>query len=308
MAEHRLEGNDGAPAANGGQETAGPGIAELPDDMMVAIFMHLDVKTQLMVVPSVCKSWARIHRHQMPPARLVFGSGGGFSAAQTATLTDAEMLGIARRVRLLGSLDLTGCDSVTPFGLKRVLGIHPSITQLTLGRKLATHSVVATLGMCCPKLVELGLTSDLVLLPAEIGQLTGLQSLDLSDCEQLGSVPVEIGQLTGLHTLDLSYCEQLASLPTEIGQLTGLQTLNLSFCRQLASLPAEIGQLTGLQTLNLCYCTQLASYLSCCEQLGSLAAEIAQLTGLRVLSLDARLRGNLPDELVQTLTANGTTL
>jgi len=27
-----------------------------------------------------------------------------------------------------------------------------------------------------------------------------------------------------------------------------------------------------------------------------------------VLSLDARLRGNLPDELVQTLTANGTTL
>jgi hypothetical protein len=211
MAAHRREG-DGA--ANDGMETAGPGIAELPlpDDMMVAIFGHLDAKTQLMVVPSVCKSWARIHRHQMPPARLDFGD---HSSAQRAALTDAVMLSIARRVRLLDSLDLTGCDSVTP-----------SITQLTLGSKLATHDVVATLGKCCPKLVKLGLSSDLLLLPAEIGQLTGLQALSLIGCSQLASLPIEI----------------------------------------------------------------------------------EKLTGLRVLSLDARLRRNLPDDLVQTLAANGTTL
>ena len=161
MVEHRrrrLEGNDGA--ANDGLETAGPEIPNLPlpDDMMVAIFGHIDLKTQLMVVPSVCKSWARIQRHQMPPTQLDFGKpGSGFSAAQRAALTDAAMLSIARRVRLLGSLDLIGCDSVTTFGLGLVLGNHPGITQLTLGRRLATHDVVAMLGMCCPKLVKLGL-------------------------------------------------------------------------------------------------------------------------------------------------------
>ena len=59
-------------------ETAkdGPGLetdtSELPDDMMAMIFGHLDLKTQLMVIPSVCKSWARIHRDQMPPVQLDF--------------------------------------------------------------------------------------------------------------------------------------------------------------------------------------------------------------------------------------------
>ena len=40
--------------------------------MMAMIFGHLDLKTQLMVIPSVCKSWARIHRDQMPPVQLDF--------------------------------------------------------------------------------------------------------------------------------------------------------------------------------------------------------------------------------------------
>ena len=46
--------------------------------------------------------------------------------------------------------------------------------------------------------------------------------------EQMGSLPAEIGQRTALQKLDLSSCTQLSSLPAEIGQLTGLQTLDLS--------------------------------------------------------------------------------
>ena len=43
---------------------------------------------------------------------------------------------------------------------------------------------------------------------------------------QLTSLPAEIGQLTSLEELDL-YDNQLTSVPAEIGQLTSLRELNL---------------------------------------------------------------------------------
>ncbi|MDF5738993.1 COR domain-containing protein, partial [Nostoc sp. S13] len=108
-------------------------------------------------------------------------------------------------------------------------------------------------------------------LPAEIVQLTNLQSLYLSN-NQLSSLPAEIVQLTNLQTLNLSN-NQLSSLPAEIVQLTNLQSLYLSN-NQLSSLPAEIVQLTNLQTLNLSN-----------NQLSSLPAEFGQLTNLKKLDL-----------------------
>ena len=94
------------------------------------------------------------------------------------------------------------------------------------------------------KLGAMGLTH----LPPEIGQLTALRELDLSQ-NQLTSLPPEIGQLTALTALVL-YSNQLASLPPEIGQLTALTRLFLE-SNQLASLPPEINQLTALTRLYL---------------------------------------------------------
>ena len=82
--------------------------------------------------------------------------------------------------------------------------------------------------------------------PAEIGQLTSLTRLDLSD-NGLTSLPPEIGQLTSLERLDLRG-NQLTSVPAEIGQLTSLERLYLDD-NQLTSVPAEIGQLTSLRVL-----------------------------------------------------------
>ena len=73
--------------------------------------------------------------------------------------------------------------------------------------------------------------------PPEIGQLTNLQTLSLSE-NQLTTLPPEIGQLTNLQTLSLSE-NQLTTLPPEIGQLTNLQKLSLSE-NQLTTLPPEI--------------------------------------------------------------------
>ena len=77
-------------------------------------------------------------------------------------------------------------------------------------------------------------------LPPEIGQLTSLENLDLSD-NDLTELPPEIGQLTSLENLDLSG-NDLAELPPEIGQLTSLENLELGVNFSLAELPPETGQ------------------------------------------------------------------
>jgi len=87
-------------------------------------------------------------------------------------------------------------------------------------------------------------------LPAEIGNLTNLTTLELHN-NQLSSLPPEIGKLTNLTTLSLSE-NQLSSLPSEIGKLTNLRELFLSSNR-LNSLPAEIVNLTNLTWLHLSY-------------------------------------------------------
>ena len=120
--------------------------------------------------------------------------------------------------------------------------------------------------------------NDLTSLPAEILQLTSLECLLLSgqwhegNLLTLTSLPAEIRQLTSLTCLDISH-NPLTTLPVEIWQLTSLRVLVLSGI-QLTSLPAEIGQLASLKEL----------YLRG-NQLTSLPAEIGQLTSLRVLSL-----------------------
>ncbi|PHJ69274.1 GTPase [Nostoc linckia z18] len=138
------------------------------------------------------------------------------------------------------------------------------------------------------KVTELDLSGKgLTTLPAEIGQLTNLQTLNLSD-NQLSGLAVEFEQLTNLQTLDLSF-NQLSSLPVEIGQLTNLQTLDLNF-NQLSSLPVEIGQLTNLQTLDLNF-----------NQLSSLPLEIGQLTKLQSLNLNNNQLSSLPGKIGQLI-------
>ena len=122
-------------------------------------------------------------------------------------------------------------------------------------------------------------------LPAEIGQLTCLQCLDLSGTG-LRTLPAEIGQLTRLQRLDLSGTG-LRTLPAEIGQLTQLQELYLDQ-NLWKALPVEIGQLIQLQGLYLAE-----------NRLETLPAAIGQLTQLRSLNLDDNRLENLPAEIGQ---------
>ena len=145
-------------------------------------------------------------------------------------------------------------------------------------------------------------------LPTELVQLSSLQSLNLS-WTQLSQIPTEIGELANLQSLSLSG-NKLSHLPTEIRHLNNLQSLSLSG-NQLSQLPPEIGQLRNLQSLNLInnllsqlpkeigQLTNLQSLSLSGNQLSQLLPEIGQLRNLQSLNLINNLLSQLPKEIGQ---------
>lgn len=128
-------------------------------------------------------------------------------------------------------------------------------------------------------LSHLGLT----VLPPEIGQLSSLTVLHLTD-NQLTALPPEIGRLSALTVLYLAN-NQLSALPPEIGQLSALTYLSLSN-NQLTVLPPQIGQLRALTTLSFSN-----------NRLTALPPEIGQLSALTVLSLTDNQLTELPPQI-----------
>ena len=120
-------------------------------------------------------------------------------------------------------------------------------------------------------------------LPSELGMLTQLESLDLSEnvrCDRrcvglsrlvgsgrlvraYGPIPSEIGNLTRLRRLDLSRTGLTGPIPRELGDLTSLEVLDLSINdlrldggptggpRYEGKIPPEVGKLAGLKHLDL---------------------------------------------------------
>jgi hypothetical protein len=122
-------------------------------------------------------------------------------------------------------------------------------------------------------------------IPAELGNLTNLINLNLSNNSLTGGIPAELGNLTNLTSLHLEWNSLSGSIPAELGNLTNLIALTLSINSLSGSIPAELGNLTNLTRLTLSN-----NSLS-----GSIPAELANLTALTFLNLSTNfLTGPLP--------------
>lgn len=164
-----------------------------------------------------------------------------------------------------------------------------------------------------PELISLDLSSNNIeAVPAELGNLAGLETLALIGNDIVGSIPPEFGNLSNLKTLILDYNRFSGSIPGELGNLSNLEMLMLNNNQLSGSIPPELGNLSALQFFEgkenllsgslpaeLGNLTALKSlYLQGNEIPGALPPELGNLSNLSVLHLyENRLTGNIPPEL-----------
>ncbi|KAL3803669.1 hypothetical protein HJC23_003723 [Cyclotella cryptica] len=149
-------------------------------------------------------------------------------------------------------------------------------------------------------------------MPPEIGRLSYLQALSLTDNILHGTLPSEICKLGKLIALNLTNNEFRGTLPTEVGYLTSLRNLYIADNQFTGQLPKELGLLSSLTELQVDgnqFIGELPSQLGLLASLtglwvydnqfdGTLPTELGLLTSLRVLSLDGnKFTGTLPSEL-----------
>ncbi|CAB9516494.1 LRR receptor-like serine threonine-protein kinase [Seminavis robusta] len=157
----------------------------------------------------------------------------------------------------------------TEFFLHQVVGNLHNLELLSLaGRKIG------------------GFTS----IPSEIGRLTNLRSIGITDFQLNGTIPSEMGLLTKLAYLTLQRNSISGALPEELSKMSELRLLNIQ-TNQLEGRPLEQGglhQLTKLQQLHIN--DNLFS--------GSLPTEVGLLSSLEILELQStKISGTLPTQL-----------
>lgn len=122
-------------------------------------------------------------------------------------------------------------------------------------------------------------------IPAELGDLSLLETLNLRQNELTGALPPETGNATRLREIDLGHTELEGPIPATLGGLTGLRRLNFEYVPFTGAIPPELGTLAELEFLNL-YRNRLT---------GRLPAEFAGLRSLRAIYVDENeLTGPIP--------------
>ena len=161
-------------------------------------------------------------------------------------------------------------------------------------------------------------------IPPELGKLTDLEGILLSNNKLTGGIPKELGNLTKLIEVRVSNNYLTGMIPPELGSMTKLATLDFQDIRsspgdnQLTGpIPAELGNLSELTTLFLgnnnlegTIPTQLGNLsklttlqLSGNNLTGTIPKELGNLTALNVLELaDNDLSGSIPTEVVPGMT------
>ena len=133
--------------------------------------------------------------------------------------------------------------------------------------------------------VRHGLTGEI---PAELGGLPSLDTLDLSYNQLSGNIPAELGGLASLERLSLWGNQLSGNIPAELGGLANLKTLSLFSNALTGAIPPELGNLASLERL----------YLASNQLSGNIPAELGGFANLETLWLYGNeLTGAIPPEL-----------
>ncbi|XP_022718160.1 probable LRR receptor-like serine/threonine-protein kinase At3g47570 [Durio zibethinus] len=161
-----------------------------------------------------------------------------------------------------------------------------------LTTKPATHewSFLSSLANC-KNLMVLSVSRNPLngILPTYIGNLsTSLQQFFAGDCELQGHIPLEVGNLSNMLLLELSNNKISGSIPVTIGGLRNLQLLNLEMNELQGPIPQIICGLKRLFHLGLSY-NKLGGPMPTC---------LGNLTSLRNLILGSnKLSSTIPSTL-----------
>mmetsp|Transcript_41874 Transcript_41874/g.100522 ORF Transcript_41874/g.100522 Transcript_41874/m.100522 type:complete len:1425 (+) Transcript_41874:66-4340(+) len=130
------------------------------------------------------------------------------------------------------------------------------------------------------------------MVPWELGLLTKLEYLSLSNHDIAGTLASEIGQLARLSVMDLSNNAITGAIPAELGNLQLLNNLYLGSNRLSNTIPVQLGNIPSLVNLDL-HGNQLSSTIP-----STLIQRLSYLQGGIDLS-DNRLTGAIPSTIGQ---------
>ena len=228
--------------------------------------------------------------------------------------------------------DLGGCSRLKKFpeivgNMSRLSELYlneTSIKDLPLSMKHVTglikldlrdcKNLSSLLNACCSsmslKILTLSGCSKIDELPEKLGNLKGLEELDVSGTA-IKDLPLAMQHVTGLIKLDLRDCKNLSSLPNAYCSSMSLKILTLSGCSKIDELPENLGNLKGLKELDVSgtaikdlplavqHVTSLIKLnLRDCKNLSSLPNAYCSLMSLEILTLSGCSKiDELPENL-----------
>ena len=136
-------------------------------------------------------------------------------------------------------------------------------------------------------------------IPTELGLLTQLTKLELTQNQFNSTIPSSLGNLIRLNWLDLGDNRLTGNIPSALGNLWGLKYLGLYKNRLTGTIPSAVGDMTELLALylsnNQLTGSLLALYLSNNQLTGSIPLTLNKLTQLFYLNLNGnKFAGSIP--------------